>query len=96
MYDKEDVYDEQIAPLMSQIIEICKKENIPLTAQFSLKSHRDDNESQEDPMRCTTIILATEETHGVEIQKWNQFISKHMKYGPNGKPFVMTSVIRKN
>lgn len=94
MYDKERVYDEQIAPLMSEIIEICKKENIPLTAQFALKNHRDDDESQEDPMFCTTIIHATEERHGEEIQKWNRFIAEHMKHGPNGKPFIMTSVVR--
>ena len=94
MYDKEDIYDEQIAPLMTKIIEICKEENIPMTAQFALKSHREDDNSQEDPMHCTTILPAIEEKHGEEIQNWNQFIAEQMKYGPNGKPFVMTSVIK--
>lgn len=34
MKDKEKVYDEQIAPLMAKIIEICKTEGIPMFADF--------------------------------------------------------------
>lgn len=36
MSDKEKVYDEQIAPLMAKIIEICKTEGIPMFADFSM------------------------------------------------------------
>ena len=32
--DKEKVYDEEIHPLMAQIIAICKRENIPMVASF--------------------------------------------------------------
>jgi hypothetical protein len=32
--DNEAVYDEQISPLMTQIIEICKANNIPMVASF--------------------------------------------------------------
>ena len=34
MENKEKVYDEQIAPLMSQIIQICKDNDIPMFADF--------------------------------------------------------------
>lgn len=33
-WDKEAIYDEQISPLMTQIIAICKEHNIPMVAQF--------------------------------------------------------------
>lgn len=32
--DNESIYDEQIAPLMSQIIAICKRHEIPMAATF--------------------------------------------------------------
>lgn len=34
MKNKEQIYDEQIAPLMAKIIEICKAEQIPMFAEF--------------------------------------------------------------
>ncbi|EJQ59764.1 hypothetical protein BW899_24220 [Bacillus mycoides] len=50
MYDKEEVYDEEIAPLMQQILEICKREELPMVAQFYL--------AEESPYSgCSTIIL---------------------------------------
>jgi len=46
MNNKENIYDEQIAPLMKQIIEICKKEEIPMIADFQYS----------DTNFCTTFI----------------------------------------
>ena len=34
LYDNELLYDEQIQPLMAQIIEICKVNRIPMAASF--------------------------------------------------------------
>jgi hypothetical protein len=34
MGNKEHVYDEEIFPLMKQILEICKREEIPMFASF--------------------------------------------------------------
>lgn len=34
MNDKEKIYDEQISPLMKQIIQICKANDIPVFAEF--------------------------------------------------------------
>lgn len=33
--DNEEIYDEQIAPLMTKIIEICRKNKIPMIATFN-------------------------------------------------------------
>lgn len=42
----EDVYDEEVSPLMTQIIAICKRANIPFHAGFAL----------DDDLACTTHI----------------------------------------
>ena len=47
---REEVYDQQINPLMSQIIEICKQNRIPIAATFELVEGGD-----ADPMFCTTL-----------------------------------------
>lgn len=36
---KEKIYDEQISPLMKQIIEICKTNEIPVFAEFQFGSN---------------------------------------------------------
>lgn len=43
-FDLEDVYDSKIAPLMAQIIDICKDHSMPMAATFQ---HQTD-------MRCTS------------------------------------------
>lgn len=39
MYDKEKIYDEKIYPLMGQIIEICKENDMQIFATYLLKEH---------------------------------------------------------
>lgn len=51
--DNEKVYDEQIAPLMTQIIKICKENEIPVFATFA---YAPDPEDLEMNMHCTTSI----------------------------------------
>ena len=34
MNDKERIYDEHIAPLMTQLIEVCQREGVPMFASF--------------------------------------------------------------
>lgn len=41
-YDLEAVYDEQIFPLMKQIIEISKQNNMPFVASFQFASDGED------------------------------------------------------
>jgi len=50
-FDLEQVYDEQIAPLVAQIIEICKEHKMPFGAQF-MYAHTDDEGEQV----CSTFM----------------------------------------
>ena len=47
---KEEVYDEEISPLMTKIIEICKRRKIALLAQFKIG----------EDLAATTALLANE------------------------------------
>ncbi len=54
-FDKEAVYDEQIFPLMGEIIAICQKHEIPMVASFFL---REDDEEGEENLYCTSALTA--------------------------------------
>jgi len=43
MIDKEAVYDEKISPIVQQIIDICKVENIPFVMDFGLRDGDGEN-----------------------------------------------------
>lgn len=47
---KEQIYDEQVAPLMTQIIEICRNGGISMIASFAIASETDPD------LRCTTHL----------------------------------------
>ena len=48
--NKEPLYDEYIAPLMAQIIAICKREGIPMAATFQL------TDDEDAPLYCSSSI----------------------------------------
>lgn len=50
-WSEEGVYDEQISPLMTRIIAICKEHQIPMVAQFQYA-----NEKENGPAFCTTAL----------------------------------------
>jgi hypothetical protein len=50
-YDLEQVYDEQIAPLMAQIIATCKDYGLPMVASFA---YRCDENGEHD--LCTSFV----------------------------------------
>jgi hypothetical protein len=52
LYDLEKVYDEQVAPLMSKIIEICKEHKMPMVASFQYQV-----DEERGPGFCTTIMV---------------------------------------
>ena len=54
-FDLESVYDSEIEPLMSQIIEICKKHNLPMFATFVYANTEEDGESL-----CTSNFMPKE------------------------------------
>lgn len=53
-FDLEKLYDEEINPLMSKIIKICKENNMPL---FFSVCYKNDPDNSDDEMFCTTTIL---------------------------------------
>lgn len=87
-YDKESVYDNEIAPLMKQIIEICKREELPLVAQFYLKQQHPDADEENGPMYCTTTIIPPRDKFYKEHHDHLLYVATAMRYGPKGKPFV--------
>ena len=64
MYDKEKIYDKEIYPLMSQIIEICKENDIQMFATYTLK--------EVDEIACTTYIESEEYNNNLirQIASW--------------------------
>ena len=50
---KEQVYDDQISPLMAQILKTCKENKIAMVFSFQLDDADDDN----GPMYCDSKIL---------------------------------------
>jgi hypothetical protein len=48
---REQIHDELISPLVSQIIGICKKHKIPMLANFNLASEDDEG------LQCTTHVF---------------------------------------
>lgn len=51
---KEEIYDEQISPLMAQVIEICRKYKIANICTFALPCE------ENDELACTTAMLSEE------------------------------------
>lgn len=93
MYDKESVYDNEIAPLMAKIIEICNREGMPMAAQFYLQQEREDAEFENQAMWCTTVLTGYEGIHK-EHEEHIRFVAEAMKYGKQGKPYVFAATIR--
>lgn len=56
-FDLEAVYDAEIAPLMTQIIDICHKHKLPMLATFLCMN--DPDESGDD-LVCTTNLMFKE------------------------------------
>lgn len=89
--NKEKIYDQQIAPLMAQVIQICKREGITVFAEFQYS---------EDGF-CTTLIPGSEkhlqftlfdalrqckEDTGVNLDKFYIWCAKNI---PNKSSIVM-------
>lgn len=54
-FDLEAVYDTEIAPLMTQIIEICKKHGMPMLASFCYAKGKEPG-YPDGVSHCTTCI----------------------------------------
>ena len=66
---REQIYDDEIAPLMTKIIAVCKENNIPMVFSAQLNDDRegrtDVNDDGEDlsGFLCTTILLGEKFPH---------------------------------
>jgi len=63
---KENVYDEQISPLVRQIIDICREHEIALLLSAQLE------DEDERELFCTTILAGTDE---VSCEKFVQALN---------------------
>lgn len=54
---KEQMYDEQFSPLMTELIRLSKLHDIPMVASFQLNDHRTGSEEENPGFLCTTCIL---------------------------------------
>ena len=61
--DKEKIYDEQIFPLMSQIIGICKENKINMVSSFQLRSGLEENGDENEGDFCCTTALPMNRKH---------------------------------
>jgi hypothetical protein len=52
-FDLENVYDDEIDPLMKKIIKICKKHKLPTVCDFN---YRNSEEGSEGSDHCTTLL----------------------------------------
>lgn len=83
MYDKEKIYDEKIYPLMKQIIDICKEEDIQMI--FSCYLRTDEN----GEFKSNTYIPSKEE-NSKTLQDARKVIEE--KYAVQ-KPYFIGSTI---
>lgn len=79
MDNKEKIYDEQIAPLMGKIIEICKNENIPMFAEFQYS----------DLDFCTTCIYPEVEGRNIIMMLYNILSKCRFENGVNVDQFFL-------
>lgn len=61
MSTKENIYDEELSPLMSQVAAICQKYGIEMLATFRIPSLDDEN------LACTTLLPNESGTNSPEL-----------------------------
>jgi len=94
---KEKIYDEQISPMMTKIIEICKEHNIPTFCTFGLDEDTEADLTDKDgnlpTLWCSTSLPISEK------EKDNKEIGKlyNVKYnGYDVVPNYFTMTITKS
>lgn len=88
-HDKEQVYDEKISPLMTQIISICKEHHIQMLGSFFLREPTGDEvEEHEKDLCCTTYLQFENAAKSERIQRAYNEIYKR----PSVMSFIVSSV----
>ena len=86
-YDKEAQYDEKIAPLIKQVIQICKDEEIPFVMDFYLKSPDMTPEGHDD-LQCISFARPKDNTPS----HFHDLIDR--MYNRGEKPWAMAVTVR--
>lgn len=77
---KEEIYDQQINPLMAQVIEICKQNRIAFVATYSIPSPDDEG------LQCTSALLED------DCEPPNQYLeAMRLIYGRARAPLMVTT-----
>lgn len=71
IYDLENVYDEQISPLMQQIIAICQEHSMPMIASFAFENCEERNVGC-----CTTVLNGFADRHIREFSEAQQVLNR--------------------
>lgn len=79
--NKEQVYDEQISPLMVQIIAVCKEHGIAMVADFKIPNDEDPN------LHCSTLL--PDETGENEPTHRDAF--NHIRRNGRAAPMMITT-----
>ena len=81
----EKIYDEKIAPLMTQIIEICKEHKLPMFATFQYDKydfcttvHRGKDYKSHPLFNHLTILRDCAEEDGINIDKYLSWIIRSL------------------
>lgn len=96
MEDKETIYDEQIAPLMTQLLEVCQREGIPMFASFQYS----------DEGFCTSALSTGHcvfahhralaqcaEPGGVNVDKYMNWVAKDARKNGHSSMYLKMSGI---
>lgn len=59
--NKEQIYDEHISPLMTQIINICMEHSIGMVATFHISTPEDEG------LRCTSAVIDIDKGAGTTL-----------------------------
>ena len=85
-YDKEQVYDDLIAPLVKEIIRVCREEEIPFMMDFYLKSPDRTPEGHDD-MQCISFF----KPKGNTPEHFHDIVDR--MYNRGEKPWAMAVTI---
>ncbi len=80
--NKEQIYDEQISPLMTDIIAVCKKHKIAFVASFAIPNDEDND------LRCTTALFESRDKSTEDVEDFRKACS--ILRGERQSPMMMT------
>jgi hypothetical protein len=79
--NKEQIYDEQISPLMTQIIAICKEHKIAFLASFSIPNDEDAD------LCCSSYMLDD------DFEPPESFLRAKRELRPGARPVTMLRTV---